>query len=86
MVQLMQVLILLTAPSIASWDMANSFRQHPKTSATIPPTELTVIGTQESARFKSHSLAQQRRIEQMGVNGVIYFDAPPTTSRRRILR
>jgi hypothetical protein len=86
MVQLMQVLILLTAPSIASWGMANSSRQNPKTPENIPPAKLTVIGTQESARYKSHSLAQQRRIEQIGVSGVIYFDAPPTNSRRRILR
>ena len=86
MVQLMQFLILLTAPSIASWDVAISSRQHPKTPDIISPTEKTIIGTQESARFKSHSLAQQRRIEQNGVNGVIYFDAPLTTPRQRILR
>ena len=86
MTQLMQVLILLTAPGIASCDMAISSRQHPKTPENILPTELKVIDIQEDARLKQDTSTQQQRIEQMGVNGIIYFDAPLTTSGQRILR
>lgn len=77
MALLIQALILLSAPHLTSWDMTHSARLD-----QISPD----VAIHEVARVKREASNQQQRIEQMGVNGVIYFDAPPSTSRQRILR
>jgi len=63
-----------------------SFYPYLKKRNGLPTSNLRGLELGESARSKWDSSNQQKRIEAMGMNGVIYFDAPPSTVRRRVWR
>ena len=86
MAQLHQALIILSVPLIISGGMTRLSFPHTSTMPSLLSTNLVGAELQESSGPEWDVSAQQSRISQMGINGVIYFDAPPTNSRRRILR
>jgi len=86
MALLIRTLVLLSVPHLTSWDTVHSPHQHSQLQESQWPAKFPELVPPKTPDLKWDASSQQQRIKQMGTNGVIYFDAPPTISRRRILR
>jgi len=85
MALLIQTLVLLSSLQFTSWD-SGSTSQYIQRQEEFRPIKIVDIAPHQVTSSRRSPSAQQQRIQQMGANGVIYADAPPTISRRRILR